>query len=59
MRNANAEIVNTYITYPKGHKKNDTAILYLTDIFGLPLINNLLLVPLRPLLMNQSTDAEN
>lgn len=38
-------LVNTYITYPKGHKKNDTAILYLSDIFGLPLINNLLFVP--------------
>lgn len=37
--------VNTYLAYPPGRPKNstDVAILYLTDIFGLPLINNLLL----------------
>ncbi|CAG8959886.1 hypothetical protein HYFRA_00013158 [Hymenoscyphus fraxineus] len=38
--------VNTYIAYPPGpveSRSNATAILYLTDIFGLPLVNNRLL----------------
>ena len=37
--NANEEIVSTYLAYPK-HKKTENAILYLTDIFGVQLINN-------------------
>ncbi|TID27719.1 dienelactone hydrolase family protein [Venturia nashicola] len=34
--------INTYLSYPPS-KKTDVAILYLTDIFGLPLVNNRLL----------------
>ncbi|QDS72908.1 hypothetical protein FKW77_007833 [Venturia effusa] len=34
--------INTYLSYPAS-KKTDIAILYLTDIFGLPLVNNRLL----------------
>lgn len=40
-----------YLSYPskrKGHKKNtETAILYLTDIFGIPLVNNKLYVTVK------------
>lgn len=39
-------LVETYLSYPpgkKGKKKTDIAILYLSDIFGLPLVNNKLL----------------
>ncbi|KAL5314397.1 hypothetical protein ACEPPN_018823 [Leptodophora sp. 'Broadleaf-Isolate-01'] len=36
--------INTYLAYPPGKsKKTDIAILYLTDIFGVTLINNRLL----------------
>ena len=31
--------VNTYLAYPPD-KKTEHAILYLTDVFGLPLVNN-------------------
>ncbi|KAK0100205.1 hypothetical protein ONS95_008544 [Cadophora gregata] len=34
--------INTYLAYPKS-KKTDIAILYLTDIFGVQLVNNRLL----------------
>ncbi|KAE9969594.1 hypothetical protein EG327_010560 [Venturia inaequalis] len=34
--------INTYLSYPSS-KKTDIAVLYLTDIFGLPLVNNRLL----------------
>ncbi|KAJ5935030.1 Dienelactone hydrolase [Penicillium verhagenii] len=38
----NIEGVNTYISTPKNNKKPDTAILYLTDIFGIFPNNQLL-----------------
>jgi hypothetical protein len=31
--------VNTYLAYPPDNK-TDNAILYLTDIYGIPLVNN-------------------
>lgn len=34
--------VNTYLSYPPS-KQTDVAILYLTDIFGIPMVNNRLL----------------
>jgi dienelactone hydrolase len=39
---ADVQTVNTYLSYPPS-KQTDVAILYLTDIFGLPLVNNRLL----------------
>lgn len=36
------DAVNTYLSYPSS-KKTEVAILYLTDVFGLPLVNNRLL----------------
>jgi hypothetical protein len=36
--------VDLYITYPPG-KKTENAILFMTDVFGLGLVQNKLLVP--------------
>lgn len=39
--------INTYVSLPEsGHYNHREAILMLTDVFGLPLINNKLLVRL-------------
>jgi hypothetical protein len=37
--NTDEVAVNTYLAYPP-RKKTDTAILYLTDVFGVTLVNN-------------------
>lgn len=42
--------INTYVSLPQSaHYNRGEAILMLTDVFGLPLINNKLLVRLIPL----------
>jgi hypothetical protein len=41
--------INTYVSLPQsGHYNRGEVVLMLTDIFGLPLINNKLLVRLTP-----------
>ncbi len=37
--NTKWKLVNTYLAYPPD-KTTDIAILYLSDIYGIPLINN-------------------
>ena len=36
--------VNTYVTLPRGRFQRNTAVVLLTDVFGLPLVENRLLV---------------
>jgi dienelactone hydrolase len=42
-KNETVNGVLTYVSLPKGHFRKDTAILFLTDVFGLPSVDNLLL----------------
>ena len=47
-----------YITKPPAHKKRpDVAILYLTDVFGIPLVQNKLYVPSKPSPSKDNTTA--